>query len=110
MKPIFFLFSLFLLVAQPVSAEIQSISWSESIHNTQKPPSELVNVDNYIIVKSDRSVSLDLTENSPIKTIIFRPDNSPQDSHFEKKSFLFTFELSNNAKKIIGIPFGEHKI
>lgn len=110
MKPIFFLFSLFLLLSQPVSAEIQPISWSESIHNTQKPPSELVNVDNHIIVKSDRSVLFDLTDRSPIKTIVLRPDNSPRDSHFEKKSFLFTIELSDNAKKVIDIPFGEHKI
>jgi hypothetical protein len=103
------LFVLLLAFAQPASAEIEPIIWSESIHNTQKPPSTLVNIDNHIVIKSDRSISLDLTEHSPIKTIVLRPDNTSKDSHFEKKSFLFTIELSDSAKKVIDIPFGEHK-
>lgn len=110
MKKQLFLFILLLALTPPASAEIAPIIWSESIHNTQKPPTELVNIDNHMIIKSDRSLLLDLTENSPIKTIILRPDSTPRDSHFEKKSFLFTIELSDSAKKVVDIPFGEHKM
>ncbi len=111
MKKQLFLFILLLaLTTPPASAEIAPIIWSESIHNTQKSPIELVNIDNHMIIKSDRTLSLNLTEHSPIKTIILRPDSTPRDSHFEKKSFLFTIELSDSAKKVVNIPFGEHKM
>ena len=108
MKIRFLLMILLLALIQPVSAEIAPIIWSESIHNTQKPPTELVNIDNYMIIKSDRTLSLDLTEHSPIKTIVLRPDNN-RSPYFDKKAFLFTIELSDNAKKVVDIPFGEHK-
>ncbi|MBP2636825.1 MAG: hypothetical protein H6Q72_2732 [Firmicutes bacterium] len=99
---------LLLTLVQPVSAEIKPIIWSESIHNTTKPPVELVNVDDHIIIKSDRTLSLDLTENLPIKTIILRPDNRGT-TYLEKKMFLFSIELSDSTKKVIDLPIGEHK-
>jgi hypothetical protein len=99
---------LLLALAQSVSAEIEPIIWSESIHNTTKPPTELVNVDDHIIIKSDRTLSLDLTEDLPIKTIVLRPDNR-NTTHLEKKMFLFSIELSDRAKKVIDLPLGEHK-
>jgi len=93
---------------QPASAEIAPIIWSESIHNTPKPTTELLNLDNYLIVKSDRTLSLDLTDHFPIKTIILRPDNN-HSAYFDKKAFLFTLELSDKTKKVVDIPLGEHK-
>lgn len=100
--------ALIVLLAQSVSAEIKPIVWSESIHNTPKPPTELVNLDNYMILKSDRTLSLNLTDNFPIKTIQLRPDDT-RDSHMNKKAFLFNIELSSKAKQVVDIPFGEHK-
>lgn len=101
------LLSFILLLAQPISAKIAPIIWSESIHTTKKLPTEIINLDNYLIIKSDRSISLDLTEHSPIKTIVLRPDNT-NSSYFDKKTFLFSIELSEKAKKIVNIPFGQH--
>ena len=99
---------LLLALALPVSAEIKPIIWSESIHNTTKPPTELVNLDDHIIIKSDRTLSLDLTEDLPIKTIVIQPDNRDI-TYLEKKTFLFTIELSDRARKVIDLPLGEHK-
>lgn len=108
MKTKLLLCFLLLALAQPVSAEIQPIIWSESIHNTKKPPTELLNIDDHLIIKSDRTLALDLTENLPIKTIVLRPDNRGT-AYLEKKMFLFSIELSDNAKKVIDLPLGEHK-
>lgn len=108
MKITLVLFVFLLTLLQPVSAEIAPILWSESIHTKPKPTTEWLNVDHYMIIKSDRTLSLDLTDHSPIKTIILRPDTN-HSAYFEKKSFLFTIELSDKAKKFIDIPFGEHK-
>lgn len=107
MKVRLLLFVFLLTLIQPVAAKIAPIIWSESIHNTPKPATELLNIDNYLIIKSDRTLSLDLTEHSPIKTITLRPDNY-RSAYFDKKAFLFTIELSEHAKKIVDIPFGEH--
>ena len=101
--------ALMLLLTQPVSAEIAPIIWSESLQNTQKPTTELVNLDNYMILKSDRTLSLNITgPRSPIKSIELRPDTN-ETLHLNKQDFLFTIELSDKLTKIIDIPFGEHK-
>lgn len=108
MKISLVLFVFLLTLLQPASAQIAPIIWSESIHTKTKPPTEWLNIDHYMIIKSDRTLSLDLTDHSPIKTIILRPDTE-HSAYFKKKSFLFSIELSDKTKKFIDIPFGEHK-
>ncbi|SMD09313.1 hypothetical protein [Sporomusa malonica] len=100
--------ALILLLTQPVSAEIAPIIWSESLQNTPKPTTELVNLDNYMILKSDHSLSINLNDRSPIKAIDLRLDNN-QTIHLNKQDFLFNIQLSDKITKIIDIPFGEHK-
>lgn len=108
MKTSLFCLALILLLTQPVSAEIAPIIWSESLQNTPKPTTELVNLDNYMILKSDRSLSINLNDRSLIKAIDLRLDNN-ETIHLNKQDFLFNIQLSDKITKIIDIPFGEHK-
>ncbi|HWR43550.1 hypothetical protein [Sporomusa sp.] len=108
MKTSLLCFALILLLAQTVSAEIAPIIWSESIRNTPKPTKELINLDNHMILKSDRSLSINLSDHSPIKSIDLRLDDNDY-LHLNKKDFLFNIQFSDKIARVIDIPFGEHK-
>jgi|GEM_PF-2271411 len=97
-----------LLLSQPVSAEIAPIIWSESIQNTPEAITELINIDNYIILKSDRSLAINLPDNVLIKTIDLRRDDY-QYTHMTKKAFLFNIKLSDKISNFVDIPLGTHK-
>ncbi len=102
-------FSIILLLTQNAAAEISPIIWSESIRTAPpKPIKEWINLDNYMILKSDRSLSINLSEHSPLKSIEFRLDNNDY-LHLNKQDFLFNIQLSEKITRIIDIPFGEHK-
>lgn len=90
------------------SAQIQPIVWSESIHKTEKPVTEIFNLSNHMILKSDRTISINLDDKFPIAAIDLRPDRN-QSSNINKKDFLFSIRLSDNLAEIINIPFGENK-
>ncbi|MDF2571239.1 MAG: hypothetical protein K0R55_2843 [Sporomusa sp.] len=107
MKTTLLCLGLIVLLAHPVSAEIAPIIWSDSLQNTPKPTTELLNLDNYMILKSDRSLSINLSDHSPIKAIDLRFDDN-RTIHLNKQDFLFTIQLSDKITKIIDIPFGKH--
>ena len=90
------------------SAQIQPIIWSESIRKTEKPVTTLLNLSDYMVVKSDRTLSINLGDKMPITAIDFRPDRN-QTLHMNKQDFLFNIHLSNSLDKILNIPFGETK-
>jgi hypothetical protein len=109
MKTSLLCLGLILLLTQSAAAEIPPILWSESIRTTPpKPTRELINLDNYMILRSDRSLSINLSEHSPLKSIDLRLDDNDY-LHLNKQDFLFTIQLSDKITKIIDIPFGEHK-
>ncbi|MCM0758642.1 hypothetical protein M7775_08680 [Sporomusa sphaeroides DSM 2875] len=91
-----------------VSAQIQPIIWSESIRKTEKPVTTLLNLSDYMVIKSDRTLSINLGDGLPITAIDFRPDNN-QTVHMNKQDFLFNIHLSDSLDKILNIPFGETK-
>lgn len=102
-------FGIILLLTQSAAAEIAPIIWSESIRTPPpKPIRELINLDNYMILKSDRTLAINLSEHSPLKSIELRPDDN-DNLHLQKQDFLFTIQLSDKITRIIDIPFGKHK-
>ncbi len=104
----FFLLTFAVALVPAASAQIQPIVWSESIQKTEKPVTEIFNLSNYMILKSDRTLSINLDDKLPITGIDLRPD--PNDTiHMNKKDFLFTIRLSDDLAQIINIPFGETK-
>lgn len=102
------LLALTMAAVPTVSAKIQPIIWSESIHKTEKPVTEIINISDYMIIKSDRSLSINLSDKLPITAIELRQDRYPSE-HLNKKTFLFNIRLSDSLTKIIDIPFGENK-
>jgi hypothetical protein len=61
-----------------------------------------------MILRSDRSLSINLSEHSPLKSIDLRLDDNDY-LHLKNQDFLFTIQFSDKITKIIDIPFGEHK-
>ena len=99
----------FILATLPTaSAKYQPIIWSDSIKKPDKPVTEIINLSDYMILKSDRSLSINLSDKLPITSIELRPDLNPSE-HMSKKTFLFNIRLSDDVAKVIDIPFGETK-
>lgn len=88
------------------SAALQPIIWSESIKKTEKPVTTLLTLSDYMVIKSDRTLSIHLGDKLPITAIDFRPDTN-QTIHIPKQDFLFHIHLSDNLDKYI--PFGVTK-
>lgn len=99
----------FLLTVMPTAlANYQPIIWSDSIKKNEKPVTEIINLSDHMILKSDRTLSINLNDKLPITSIELRPDLNPS-QHMSKKAFLFNIRLSDNVSKVIDIPFGETK-
>ena len=90
------------------SAQIKPIIWSESIHKTEKPVTELFSISDHLIVNSDRSLSINLSDKFPITSIDIRQDRNDS-PNVPKKQFLFSIQLSDPLAKIIDLPLGETK-
>jgi hypothetical protein len=99
---------LLVTLAPTVSAQLKPIIWSESIKKTEKPVTEIFSISDHVILKSDRSLAINLTDRLPIAAIDIRQDKNDS-PYVTKKDFLFTIRLSDNLAKIINIPFGETK-
>ena len=109
-KTVLLLLACVFLFVPVASAEIQPIVWSETLRIEKKPTTELLNISGYMVVKSDRTVSINLSERFPVTAIDLKPDINRQDSYINKKDFLFTLRLSDTLPKYMQIPFGEHKL